>query len=375
MRRLSALVATLLLLASCGAGSKSDVASAEGDTITLRHARYLTMVDYGSYMKAILYNPWDTTRVLQTYMLVPRDRALPEGMPQGTVVRVPIERSVVYTSTHCSLICELGAMQAITGICDASYIRHSELSQRLKSGQVADCGISMTPNIERILMLKPDALLLSAYEDSGDHNKVAQTGIPIIDCTDYMESSPLARAEWMRFYGRLYGKAELADSLFTTTEQAYNAIKARTSNVASRPKVLTDLIYGQSWNMPGAYSTTGVLIEDAGGSNPFDCYKQSGSVRLAPEEVLYRAADADIWLIRYAQDMPLTLSQLAQDNNTYTRLKAFATGNVYGCNASVASIFDDAGFHPHWILAEYANILHPELGIECGQHYYSKISQ
>ncbi|MDE6653156.1 MAG: ABC transporter substrate-binding protein [Muribaculaceae bacterium] len=366
----------LSFLASCDAGSGKNHSLPQGDTIPTKYVTNLTMVDYGDFIKVDFRNPWDTTRTLQTFLLVPRDGDVPSGLPEGTVVRTPLQRSVVYTSVHNSLIDELGAADAVAGICDTKYIRKPRIRKLIEDGTIADCGTSMAPNIENILQLRPDAILLSAFENSNDHNKVAQTGIPIIDCTDYMETSPLARAEWMKFFGRLYGKGELADSLFDATEDAYLKTKERVKNVESRPVVLTDLIYGQSWNMPAAYSTTGVLIEDAGGKNPFDSFKTSGSVQLAPEEVLYKAKDADVWILKYSQNTPVSVSQLAQDNPIYSKFKAYADGNIYGCDTNGTTYFEDAAFHPHWILAEYACIFHPELGdVDGNHHYYKKLDK
>lgn len=369
-------IMVLSFLASCDAGNGKNHSISQGDTIPTKYVTNLTMVDYGDFIKADLRNPWDTTRILQTFLLVPADSAIPQGLPDGTVVRTPLQRSIVYTSVHNSLIDELGASDAVAGICDTKYICKPQIRKRIEEGSIADCGTSMAPNIEKILQLRPDAILLSAFENSNDHNKVGQTGIPIIDCTDYMETSPLARAEWMKFFGRLYGKGQEADSLFDVVEKSYLDTKALVKDVTDRPVVLTDLIYGQSWNLPAAYSTTGVLIEDAGGKNPFDSFKTSGSVQLAPEEVLYKAKDADVWLLKYSRHTPLTIRELAEDNPIYSKFKAWDDGNVYGCDTEKTTYFEDAAFHPHWILAEFASLFHPGIGeIEGNHHYYTKLEK
>lgn len=365
-----------LFLASCDARNSNDHTLKEGDTIPTKYAAHLTMVDYGDYIKADFRNPWDTTRTLQTLLLVPSDKELPADLPQGTVVRTPLRKSIVYTTIHNNLIDELGAGESVAGICDIKYIRNPRLRERIGKGKIADCGTSMAPNIEKILQLQPDAILLSAFENSNDHNKVGQTGIPIIDCTDYMESSPLGRAEWMKLFGRLYGKGHEADSIFETIEKAYLSTKARMKDVKERPIVLTEMIYGQTWDVPGANSTVGVFIEDAGGKNPFDSFKQSGSVKLAPEEVLYMAEDADVWLLKYFRNVPLTASELASDNPIYSRFKAWKEDKLYGCDTDKTTYFEDAAFHPHWILAEFANLFHPELGeIEGNHHYFTKLEK
>lgn len=341
----------------------------------MSYAVNLAMVDFDGYTRVDVRNPWDTTRTLHTYLLVPAAADMPAALPEGTVIRTPLKSSVIYSSVHNSLVVELGADSAISGICDVQYIHQPQLVERIKSGDIADCGNSMTPNIERIIELRPDAILLSPFENSGGYGKLAQLGVPIVECADYMETSPLGRAEWMKFYGRLFGAESLADSLFDSTETAYLAIKHLADSAATRPEVLMDRMFGAVWNVPGAYSTMGRFIEDAGGANPFCEYKVSGSTPLAPEQVLYKAGDARVWLIRYAQNDDMTLSQLAADNAIYGKFAPFINNNVYGCNTSVSYFYEDIPFHPHWLLGEFVAIIHPELAADSlSPRYFKKLN-
>ena len=202
----------------------------------LRYAENITLKDAGDYTVAVVRNPWDTTKVLHTYILVPSDTEMPSDRPEGTVVRTPLESSLVYSSVHSSLISELGAGDAITGVCDAQYIHTQRLAERIDSGIIADCGSGMSPNIERIIELHPHAILFSPYENSGGYGKIEQLGIPLIECADYMETTPLGRAEWMKFYGMLYGRYDEAEKLFNETEHGYNSLKSAVDSIARRPK-------------------------------------------------------------------------------------------------------------------------------------------
>ncbi len=350
----------LSLLFSCKSGN-AHFSEEHGDTVPISYAVNLKMVDFPGYTKVEIRNPWDTTRLLHTYLLVPKEDSLPKDMPNGTVVRTPLTSSVIYSSVHNSLVAELGAVDAITGICDVQYIHQPELVDCLVSGVIADCGNSMSPNIERIIELRPGAILLSPFENSNGYGKLSQLGIPVVECADYMETSPLGRAEWMKFYGRLYGRTEVADSLFSDTEKSYLSTKHLADGAVSRPRVLMDRIFGAAWNVPGAYSTMGRFIEDAGGANPFVEYKISGSTGIAPEQVLYRAGNADIWLMRYSQREDMTLSQLKSDNAIYGKFAPFINNNVYGCNTSVIYFYEEIPFHPQWLLKEFVSLIHPEL--------------
>ncbi len=366
-------VFSLTVVASCG--RKGSTQTAGGKDLEMRYARNITITELDSLTLVTLRDPWDTIRNLVTYALV--DKTLPGNVqvPRGAVeIRVPLANSIVYSAVHSSLIEELGASAAISGVCDAEYVYSPRMLAALKSGRIIDCGSNFQPNVEKIIGLKPDAILLSPYENSGDHGKVSQFGIPIVETADYMERTPLARAEWMRFYGRLYGKGALADSIFDITEQRYLEIKEKAAKSVGRPKVLFDRIYSGVWNVPTSGSVTGAFIEDAGGANPFFAHSEAGSARMSPEEVLLKGGDVDVWFIRYSETGRLTLDDIARDNALYTKFKAYRDGNVYGSDTRTSRVFEDASFHPQSVLADMVSILHPEILPESAvNRYYEKL--
>ena len=366
----------LSTLVSCKGGN-AFVSADGGDTLHLKYTDHLSLVKYPDYVKATVRNPWDTTAVLHTYVLVPDSVSVPEGLPEEwTVVRTPLKSALIYSSVHNSLVTELGALDAISGVCDAQYIHQKSLVDRIAGGSVADCGTGTSPNIEKIISLNPDGVMLSPYENSGTYGRLGQLGIPLIECADYMETSPLARAEWMILYGMLFDREEEARRLFDATEREYNALKNLTEGVADRPKVLVDRLYGQAWYVPAANSTMGIFIKDAGGDNPFAVHDRNGSVGLAGEQVLYQAEDADVWLMRYAQDSDKTMRELASDNAIYTQFKAFKDNRVYGCNTSRVFFYEDIPFHPQWLLRDMISILHPGLVAEKdGKKYFTQLEQ
>ncbi len=351
-------VVALTLLHGCGGGGATT--SSEGHVVEMRYATNLTMEEHDGFTVASIRNPWDTTRTLHTYLLLDSCTQRPQGWADATVLHVPLRDAVVYSVVHTSLINELGSPDAITGVCDVEYVFQPWLQQRIADGLTADCGNSMSPNVERILQLRPGAVLLSPFENSGGYGKLGHAGIPIVECADYMETSPLGRAEWMKFYGRLFGVTERADSMFDATERQYLALRDQAAASDTRPKVLLDRIYGQGWNVPGGRSTMGRMITDAGGTNPFADRDVAGSLQLSPETVLVDAGDADVWLIRYSYT-PLSLTILGDDRPLYRQFRAYREGNVFGSESSKSHIFDEVDFHPQWLLADMISILHPEI--------------
>lgn len=357
-------------LVSCKGGHASSSSADGNEALQMRYAENLSIGIHPGYTEVSVRNPWDTTRLLQKYILVGRDSVMPENLPEGTVIRVPVTNALVYSTVHNSLIIELGCLDAIGGVCNARYVNNGLLKERIASGQVADCGVSLSPDIEKIISLRPQAIMLSPFENNDRYAKVGELGIPVIECADYMETSPLGRAEWIRFYGMLFGKSEKADSIFADVENNYQRFRSMASSLAMKPKVIIDQRYGQVWNVPGGVSTMGRLIEDAGGINPFASYKQSGSVPLAPEKVLAEAHDADVWFVRYNQEKDKSLKELAADAPVNSRFKAFRNGRVYGCNTRYVDFYEETPFHPDRILGEMISAMHPELSSSVPFKYY-----
>ena len=370
-----------LCLLACGLAGSSCSSRSEhpalqqGDTLALRYAENLVLVDYPDYTMATLRDPWDTLKTLRTYILVPKSSPLPSDLPAGTVIRTPLSRAVVYSSVHCGLLHELGAGNAIGGVCDLKYIKLPAIHHDVARGHIADCGDGMNPDIERIIDLHPDAILLSPFENSGGYGRVEKLGVPIIECADYMETSALGRAEWMRFYGRLFGAVPQADSLFARVDSSYNRLKFRAALSSVRLSVVCELKNGSSWYVPGGRSTTGRLLADACSDYAFAGDRHSGSVPLSFETVFEKAGDADVWLIKYNRQRDMTYRDLQADFVGYTGFKAFKERRVYGCNTGKAAFYEETPFHPDWLLADLIHILHPETGSTDSLRYYRKLEE
>ena len=361
MKRNSLLIClfAVLFLSSCGGRSKTASALANGDTIPLRYAENLTLMSYPGYTLATLRNPWDTLHTLHTYILVPKDRELPAHLPAGTVVRTPLSKSVIYSSVHCGLMDNLGVFGSIGGVCDLKYIKLPAVHEACRRGAIADCGDGMNPDMERIIDLHPDAILLSPFENSGGYGKLDNLNIPIIETADYMETSPLGRAEWIKFYGLLYG-ADKADSLFAAIEKGYLSLKAQAAKLPKGLSVITERKMGSVWYSPGGKSTMGILLKDANARYIFADDEHSGSLSLSPEQVIARGREVDVWAFKYFGGQPLSRAALLQEYDGYKALRAFQTGNIYECNTDRIPYFETVSFHPEILLREFILLSHPQ---------------
>ena len=372
---LSTLIAFIvLLLSACGGGSKTSSAI-NGEIIPLKYAENLKLMKGDGYTEAVLRNPWDTTSILRTYILVDKNKEVPEHLPEGTLVRTPLSKALVYTATHCNLIHELGAVKSIGGICEIQYIKVPEIIEGCANGTIVNAGEGTNPDIEKIIDLHPDALLLSPYENSGGHGQVEKLKIPIIECADYMETSALGSAEWIRFYGLLFGREALADSIFASVEKNYNELKGMATSQPVKPRLVCELKSGSAWYVSGGLSTTGKLYADAGADYAFASYPNSGGVPLSFETVFDKAQDADVWLMKYNHPTDKTYQSLREDYAPYANFKAFKDKNVYGCNTAYTKYYEDFPFHPDKVLKDLIKIFHPSLLPGYELKYFSKLAE
>lgn len=356
-----------------------------GDTIALRYAQQLSLIQYKGYVQATLANPWKEGAVLHSYVLVPKGRvgdsllqhdAQLQAM-EATVVRTPIAHAVVFTTSHCALLYDLYAQQALSGVCDLAYINLPDVQRRAKlppkdTAAVVDCGSSMQPDVERIMQLHPEVLLVSPFEQSGGFGKLEILNIPIIETADYMETSALGRAEWMKFYGLLFGRAQQANALFAQVDSNYHALMAKVQQTREKVSAFTERKMGSVWYVPGGRSTIAQLLRDARVAYPFADDTHAGSLALSFETVLNEAGNSDIWLIKYNHH-PNTRQALLAEDAGYAQFKAFRQGKAFGCDCAAVPYYEEVDFHPDRLLNDIVQIAYPTLNGLAPLRYYHRM--
>ncbi|MBO7442084.1 MAG: ABC transporter substrate-binding protein [Paludibacteraceae bacterium] len=366
------LVSFILLLAGCHRNKISE--THEGKEIRFDYAKLIRVWECDGFKKMEIRNPWDTTCLLQTYLLVDKTKEIPANCPGGVVVRVPLEKSAVFTTVHCSLIEELGAVGSISGICELEYITNPNIISLTQSGKIVDFGSSMSPDIEKIITVSPDAILLSPFNNSGGHGGLDKLGIPIVECADYMESDPLGRAEWIKLYGMLFGKESEADSIFSKVTETYTQIeKEAQQETGSHPSLLYGLDNGGSWFIPGGKSYMAKMFASAGANYIFGETTHSGAEPFAFETVYDKGCNADIWLILGTEVADKTYKDLQRFSN----FKSYKEKRVYACNTTKTSFFDEIPFHPERLLKDLYVIFHSEKYGDVNEylHYYRKLAE
>lgn len=369
MCRLSSICALwlqcLFLLIGC--------ASAELPTaVPLRYAKLLRMTEQPDYIWSEVVNPWDTTQILHQYLLIDKGvssekvRTLQTQHKTAVVVRTPLQRSLMQSTVHASLALQLGAQQQLVGLCDTAYI----VAPELKKLHLSDFGRGDQPNVERIIAAQTDACWFAPFEEMR-YTSLERANIPVIDCADYLETTPLGRAEWMRFYGRLWGKSQLADNLFEqevrqyedlaqkikeSSESSQNSLR-NTRNLSHKPRVWLDLPWQSTWYVPGGKSYLSALIADAGGDYALQNNDQSGSLPLPLERAWKYAQQAEVWIIKGGQEVPSDYTELSQLSRVYSQFPAVRSHRVWVCNTMQVPYYEQTPFFPALLLREWCQML------------------
>lgn len=371
IKRIFYILIGAVLMASCSGAHREQRTDNQNNAITT--ASLLRVMHHDDYTQVDVVNPWVDGKLLQTYILVPRDGELPSPMPDGTLVRTPLERTLVYSSVHAGAIGELGKIDAVRGVCDAEYYKIPEIVQGLQSGSIINAGSAISPTVEKIVELSPDAIIVSPYQNAG-YGAVASLGIPIIECADYLESTPLGRAEWIKLFGELFGNTALADSIFAGVEQEYDKILQAAAKAETKPSVITESITSGVWFVPGGKSYMAKMFADAGATYPWSDNAEAGSIQLDFSQVLATARDADIWLIKsHTVKSYADLQKAYELNSEFT---AFKQQHVWVCNTTTTNLFEEFPFHPERLLHDFFVIFHPELaGADATTSYYTPLSK
>ncbi len=354
----------LLLLSSCHSmrQEKQDL-----DQHTCQYASLLNLYETDEdYMLVQIFNPWQPAEVEVQYLLVPADDArwnedkankAKEKYGNLTLLRTPLQRITLTTSCHAYLLDELRALDHVSVMCDTGYVMSPSVHRWMHDGLAFDGGSSMAPNAEVLLAAQTDAVWISPYENAS-YGTLSHLPLTMIYCADYMETSPLARAEWMRFYGRLVDKGHEADSLFQCIETRYDSLisVSHADTLKARRTLLTELPYGPTWYVPGGASTSSLLYQDAGYDYLWANDSHAGSLSLSPEAVLAKAIDCDRWIFKYMDpDGDWTLSTFVQRNPYYGQFNATKNGDVWGCNTAYSDFFDVTPFRPDILLESLIN--------------------
>lgn len=308
-------------------------------------------------------DPWQGADSVRTCLFLARDNEpVPEGF-RGQVLRGDARHLVVMSSTHVAMLDAVGAVDRIAGVSGLDFITSPALLARRDS--VGDVGFEGNVNYEQLLALDTDLVLLYGVNSaSAMEGKLSELGIPYIYIGDYVEESPLGKAEWMVLLGELTGRREEGERVFRALPPRYNAWKQKvTEMVTDAPSVMMNTPYNGTWFMPSARSYAVRLVEDAGGAYIYGRNTGNASTPIDLEEAYLLTSAADVWInVGRAR----SLAEVAEQCPKFTDTRCFRSGRVYNntlrCTpAGGNDYYESAVVHPDLLLRDLVKIFHPEL--------------
>lgn len=375
-----------LLLAMAACFRSRDIAApfaeeaATDSSAIVRHARGFRIEDKGDHLILRIQNPFLPDADAVAYALVKKDTPAPEGFPADRVIRIPIRSIAVTSNLHVGAIDRLEAWDALTAVGDASQVFSEAVLDRIRSGKITEIQKGMTPDEERIIGLQPDVLMVSGSEGAfkGTYAAISNAGIPVIANSEWMETTPLGRAEWIMLMAVLLDRLNVARHQFAMVENTYLRLAERAATQTARPGVLLGNEYQGTWHMPGGKSFMARLLNDAGAGYHWKNNDQTGSIALNYESVYPVALDADVWLNIYLPTPKSGKKALLATDGRYADFKSVKTDRLYSFHNRINTngandYWESAAIRPDLLLADYLHILHPDLLPDHALYFCKKV--
>lgn len=308
--------------------------------------------------------PYPNAKQGYMYLLVPRGEEVPTHAANITVIRTPVNRMVCTSTTHIPLLDYIDETDKLIGFPTTDYISSQKMRKRIDEGKVVDLGVDSQMNMEVLFTLKPDFVMgYSMSNDLGQLKKVQELGIPVILNSEYLEENPLGRAEWIKFMALFFNKEKQADSIFSHIETEYLRTQNLAKKVNQKPTVMSGIVYGGTWFLPGGKNYAGQLFADAGLDYLWSNNPSHDWLELSFESVFAKAKNADLWIGVGTFE---TLDELKAADARYANFKPFTNGLVYTYNGRKGikggSEFLELGYlRPDLALKDLVKIAHSEL--------------
>jgi iron complex transport system substrate-binding protein len=353
-------ICVVILVTAC-TDQKSTPPPPSSEAIT--YATGFTIQPVGDATLVTVSYPFQGAMNGYQYLLVKKGSSVPFHDDQTTVIEVPIQTIVCTSTTHIPLLDYLGETDALVGFPTTDYISSEKMRKRIDDGWVTELGIDKGMNLEKLFSLTPSVVMgYTMSSDLGQLKKIQELGIPVVINAEYLETHPLGRAEWIKLMGLLFDKWPTADSVFRQIEKEYLDTQALV-NQSEKPTVLSGIVYGDGWFLPGGQNYAARLLKDAGYRYLWESDSTQGFQELSFESVYTKAAMADYWIGVASYS---TLAGMETAEKRYALFQAFQQKHVYSYDARKGakggSEFLELGYlRPDLILKDLVKIGHPDL--------------
>ena len=367
------------LLFSCSSESQKTSTKAS-EALIPKYAKGFSINYIDGYKTVTVNQAWKNSngspaKPIQ-YILLKKGQLAPKNLSEFIQVQTPIQKIICLSTTHIPLIDMLGESEKIVGISGCKYISNTTIKNNIKLGKVQEVGQDNGINLEIILNLQPDVVMAySAGESDNSYQQLLRTGLKVALNSEYLEETPLGKAEWIKFVATFFDKEKQADSIFNEIEKAYIETSQLAKNQTNKPTAFLNIPYGNTWYMAGGKSFAAKLLADAGAIYVLAKDTTNGSVPMSIEAAFQYAQNADFWL--NVSDFK-TLEELKNADNRFIGFVALQKGNIFNNNNKIngnggIEYWELGVARPDIILKDLVKIFHPNLLPEYKLYFYKKI--
>ena len=366
-RLLKRLIFIFLVLGFISCKNSKEAEPAEfqkGEKMEIENARGFSIIRFENYSIMKVNTPWPEAEDAFTYLLYEENAQIPEDLEYDQKVEVPVESIVVTSTTHIPALEALGQEEKLVGFPGLNYISSEKTRKLIDAGKISELGQNENINTEVLINLSPDVVTGFAIDASNkSFETIQKTGIPVIYNGDWTEATPLGKAEWIKFFGTLFGKEEKAKQIFDEIKTEYLNAKELAKTSEEKPTVIAGSMYNDKWYMPYGNSWQARFIEDANANYLYSDTHGDGSLSLAFESVLEKAQEAQFWV---SAGQFASYEQLFNESEHYRRFKAVQDKNVYSVSLSKGAtggitFYELGPQRPDLILKDLISIFHPNL--------------
>ena len=334
------------------------------EEIEVNYAEGFSITDYGSYKVIEVKNPWPESEQVFRYALVNDEADFSSRETFDAIIKVPVNKLIVTSTTHIPSLEMLNETDKLIGFPNLDFISSENTRKHIKSGQITEIGNNESINTETVINLQPDVLIGFAVNGSNkSFTTLERAGIKVVYNGDWTETSPLGKAEWIKFFGAFFNKTEEADQIFKNIENSYLEIKTLASTATEKPTVLSGAMWKDTWYLPQGNSWAATFIADANANYLWKDSEGTGSLALNIESVIEKAQHSDFWI---GPGQFSSYQQMVDASKAYTQFSAFKNKEVYSFSSLKGETggviyYELAPNRPDLVLKDLVKICHPEL--------------
>ena len=357
--------------------SVSDLGVTFEHKVEAQYAQGFRISYHENYKLLEILKPFQNQVDTLRYSLVPREITEHVDIENTREIPIPVRSLIATSTTHLALTNMLDANDILAGMVGADYVYNPGIRDRIKSGEIA--GFPMGEiNKEKVLTMQPDLVMVSGGQSSqfDNYRVLMKSGIDVIANSEWMETSPLGKAEWVKVMAALLNKEQLANQKFNAVSKKYNELEAAVDKAEEKPLVINNLPYKGAWFVPGGGSFTANFLRDAQADYPWFDNSSTGGLRKGFESVYKVGLHADVWLNPGAAKSKEEI--LAKDSR-FKDFKSFQNGAIYNNNRRMSpaggnDFWESGVVHPEIILADLIKIFHPNILPGHELYYYQQIN-